>query len=335
VTCVEREPPLAATTDDEGAFQLPGDASGCHAVARHVDFFPSDPVALAIGANTLRLAAGGAIQGVIADEGGAPVPSFTIGVESYRGVHADRSPVRQTRPFRDEGGAFTWDKLPPGRYVIAASAEGKAAVRSDVLEVESGRTTSVRIAFPRGANLSGRVTDATTRRPIAGASIALDGLTTTRVPGVAPVKSGDDGSYSLDGAPPGPFSVRVTREGYRPRIVPGVLSRGAPTIHLDVELEAIVDGGPSGDQMAGIGAVLDATPKGVIFARLLPGGPAEHAGILAGDVIERIDGADFSALTVVDCMQALRGRDGSRVMIQVDRSGQRIDFTVERRALDL
>jgi hypothetical protein len=337
VTCEDRDPPLATTTDDDGRFRLDADAAGCHAVARRADLFPSDPIALVAGSsNTLRFTRGGGIEGVVVDECGGPVASYLVAVESYVGPATARVPTGQTKTIQDPRGAFAWADIPAGRYVLTASSEGRPPARSGLIEVESGRTTAhVRITLGHGAKLSGRILDAVTRRPISGATVTLDALTQTAAQGIKPARSDDQGSFSLEGAPPGPFSVRVARDGYRARIVTGLTTNGASTLQRDIELNPLVDGGPTGDDFAGIGAFLEASPKGIAFARLVPDGPAAKAGVQPGDVIRRIDGADASSLALVDCMQNLRGPDGTRVTVQVERAGQRVDITIQRRALTL
>jgi len=337
VACDDRDQTLAAITDEEGRFALAAAASGCLAVARHADFVGSERVALVAGRpNTLRLERGGAIEGDVVDERGAPVASFILAVESYQGPANDGAPVGQTRSIQDPRGAFTWEKLVPGRYVLTASAEGRPPVRSRLVDVEVGRTTAhVRITLARGATLAGRVLDAATHRPVAGATVTLDAFTAPRAQSIRPATSDEQGAYALEGTPPGPFSVRVVRDGYRARIVTGLTTRGAPTLQQDIELHPVVDGGPAGDEFAGIGAFLAPSPKGVTFARLVPDGPAQQAGLRAGDLIRRIDGADASSLAIFECMQSLRGPDGSRVTVQVERAGQRVDVTVQRRSLAL
>ncbi len=71
------------------------------------------------------------------------------------------------------------------------------------------------------------------------------------------------------------------------------------------------------------------------FTRLVPAGPAEQAGIQVGDLIQRIDGADASSMAVFECMQILRGPEGSRVTVQVEREGRRLDVAIQRRAITL
>jgi hypothetical protein len=222
--------------------------------------------------------------------------------------------------------------------VLTASAEGRPATQSRPVEVEIGRSSAhVRIALTRGATMSGRVLDATSKRPLPGAIVVLDRATATGIDNAAqPATADDTGAYTVEGVPTsGPFSVRVIRAGYRSRIVTGLTTRGSPTLRQDIELNALVDGGPTGQDFAGIGAYLASAPNGVTFSGLVPSGPAEQAGLRSGDMIRRIDGADASAYTVGECMQYLRGPEGSRVSVEVDRGGQRVDVVVQRRAIML
>jgi hypothetical protein len=339
VACDDREPPITTTTDDEGRFQLGADAAGCVAVARHPEAVESERVTLVAGeANRLRLSRGGGIEGDVVDERSAPLGSYLIAVESYQGRSSEGAPTGQVKTIADPHGAFAWDRLVPGRYVLTASAEGRPPTQSRPVEVEIGRTSAhVRIALARGATMSGRVLDAITKRPLSGAVVALDRSTGTRASAAIPPAHADEGgAYALEGVPTaGPFSVRATRDGYRTRTVTGLTTRGGFTLQQDIELNPIVDGGPTGEEFAGIGAFLAPAPNGVTVSGLMPGGPAEQAGLHAGDLIRRIDGADASAYTVPECMQSLRGPDGSRVSVQVERAGQRVDVAIQRRALTL
>jgi hypothetical protein len=337
VGCDDRDTQFNTTSDDDGRFSLAAEANGCLAVATLAGFVASDRTPLAAGrSNTLRLNRGGSIEGEVVDERGAPVTSYLLGIESYLGPNLDSAPAGAVRTINDAAGAFTWENLVPGRYVLSASAEARPPVRSRAVDVEINRATRrVRIVLPRGARLTGRVLDAETKRPIAGAHVALDRIAVTGADASHPVTADDEGRYSLEGAPAGLFSLRIWREGYRTRVLPGLDARGAPTLAQDIELNPLTDGGPAGEDFAGIGAFLQPSPNGVTFSRLVPGGPAEQAGVHFGDLIKRIDGADASTMTVSEVMQLLRGAPGTRVSVQLERGGQRVDLTIERRALRL
>jgi protocatechuate 3,4-dioxygenase beta subunit len=327
VGCDDRDKELSTTTDKEGHFKLPPQASGCKAVCHHPDFTPTERTEIVAGRdNVLRLRSAGAIEGVVVDEKGAPVPSFLLAIESFMGAGEAAEtgpPGGQAKSFQDPKGAFLMEGLLPGKYVLTASAEGRPPAKSGTIEVDAGRTTHhVKIVLPKGAVLSGKVIDAETRKPIAGAVIALDAITQTSANAIKPAKTDETGSYVLEGAPPGPFSIRVAQERYRTKIVPGLLTRGSTTLQQDVELSPRGDGGAGDSELAGIGAILIPQPKGVMISWMLPGGPAESAGLHVGDLIAKIDGLDAQGLTMSDCVQRLRGAEGSRVSVRVVREGE-------------
>jgi len=338
VGCDDRNKELSTKTDEEGRFKLAPEAAGCLAVSNHPDFGPSERVTLRAGENTIRLGKSGGIEGQVIDEKGSPISPYVIAVESFTksGDGAEGPAVsRQARTVQDQTGSFLLEKLAPGRYILTASADGRPPVHSEPIEVEAGRTTrGVRITLPRGATLTGKVLDAETRKPVVGAVIALDAATSTNANAIMPAHTDESGAYTLDGVPGGPFSIRVSHERYRTKIVPGLLTRGAPTLQQDVELSPRGDGGPGDTELAGIGAVLVPQPKGVIVSWLIPGGPAQEAGLRPGDVIARIDGIDAQNLTLNDCIQRLRGPEGSRVLVSVRRDGSgTIEASITRKIL--
>src|SRR5262249_31568702 len=140
----------------------------------------------------------------------------------------------------------------------------------------------------------------------------------------------EKGAYSIEGAPAGPFSIRVAHERYRTKIVPGITVRGA-TATQDVELQPRGDGGAGDTELAGIGALLVPGPQGVSVSWVLDGGPAMAAGLHLGDVLVRIDGLDVQGLSMTDCVQRLRGPEGSRVLVTVRREHEGIDLMITRK----
>ena len=336
VGCDDRDKELVATTDVDGHFKLASQAAGCLAVSHHPDFTPSERVALVSGRlNTIRLRAQGGIEGVVLDEKGNPVAMYLVAIESFMGTGEAAEtipPTGQTRTIQDTRGAFVWEGLAPGKYVLTASADGRPPARSAQIEVEAARITHhVRIVLIRGAMLTGKVIDSETRKPIVGAVIALDAITTTSANSISPARSDDSGAYSLDGAPPGPFSIRVVSDKYRSRIISGLTTRSGIALVQDVELTPRGDGGAD-NEMAGVGAVLMPQPRGVAISWLVPGGPAQVSGLQTGDIFSKIDGVDAQTLTISDCVQRLRGPEGSRVTVVVAREGAgSIEIVVTRK----
>lgn len=337
VGCGDRDKELTTTTDNEGRFKLSAEAAGCTAISHHAGWSPSDRVLLSAGRdNVIRLNRGGAIAGEAVDERGSPVPSYLLGIESFvaapvRGQGPEAVPPSpQARSIQDARGAFVLENLMPGKYVLTASAEGRPPTKTSPIEVEAARTTHhVHIVLSRGVTLSGKVSDAETHKPVVGATVALDAVTSTTANMIASSRTDESGAYSIEGAPAGLFSIRVSQEGYRLKIVPGIVARGAIATQ-DVALQPVRDGGSGGMELVGIGAILVPQAQGVAISFIIPSGPADKVGILNGDVITRIDGLDVQGLSVSDCVQRLRGPEGSRVRVTVKRDSQILDLTLTR-----
>ena len=81
-------------------------------------------------------------------------------------------------------------------------------------------------------------------------------------------------------------------------------------------------------QFGGIGVTLS-TKNGLLeIISVTEDGPAEKAGIKAGDVIVKIDGKDLNKLKLSDCIGMLRGDVGTTVEIAVRRSGVKDELSM-------
>ena len=74
-----------------------------------------------------------------------------------------------------------------------------------------------------------------------------------------------------------------------------------------------------------------------VVVRTLPGGPAQAAGIRAGDVITHADGRDLRDLSADDVMGLLRGRGGTRLRLRLRRHDEpdTIVLTITRQRIVL
>ena len=336
VRCVAADEPLSVNTAEDGRFELPLGADGCAARASHPDYGVSDSARLAFaGANLLALPSPGGISGFVVDDRGLPVTTYLIAVESFT---APGTPGRQPdsadgvhKLITDPSGAFELLRLARGRYTLTASAEGRPPARSDAVEVEPGRPTrGVRIKLIRGILLSGVVTDKETKKPLSGVAITLDGLSNNSAHAIEHGTSsadGADGAYSLDGVPAGPFSVRFSRAGYRDRIM-SFDGTGKSELKGNAELRPADAGGSL--ELSNVGAMLGQSGDYVTVGLLIPDGPAEKAGVQRNDRLLSIDGKGVEGLTMNDCVQKLRGPEGSRVSIIVSRGGKTLAFDLTR-----
>lgn len=99
---------------------------------------------------------------------------------------------------------------------------------------------------------------------------------------------------------------------------------------------------PEGEEVqqeyAGIGVVIDMLPTGeAVVVQVLPGSPAERAGLLIGDVIVAVDGQWHVPGENLDQLaRRIRGPAGSRVRLTLrDAAGVLFHVTVVRQRIDL
>ncbi len=89
-------------------------------------------------------------------------------------------------------------------------------------------------------------------------------------------------------------------------------------------------------QIEGIGAYLETDDAGkVTIVSPMVGSPAEKAGILAGDVIKQVDGADIAGLTLYETVGKIKGPKGTTVKLTLDRNGATVIVTVTRDVINI
>jgi hypothetical protein len=308
-----------AVSGSDGTFELPASTAGCTAMALRDDSAASDEVTIAPGARlTLRLNAGGAIEGVVVDERGSAISPFQVGIESFSAAHGHSMSRRGSRGFDDPGGVFRLENLAPGTYVLTATARDKPPTRSEPIAVSSGAPTrGVRIVLATGGVVVGHVYD-DQHDPLANVDLSFDQVSSVAV-SRARARTDDSGAYRLEGAPAGPFTLRAYLRGYRLRMTAGLRVDPGATLTEDVTLTG-TDGG-AGLELGGIGATLEQTGHGIILRSVFPGDPADLAGLESSDVLVRIDGQTTEEMSLADVLQCLRGTPGTSVGVSVSRAG--------------
>ena len=75
-------------------------------------------------------------------------------------------------------------------------------------------------------------------------------------------------------------------------------------------------------------------PRGLLVADVTPGGPAQEAGVLVGDIICGVDGTQLTPENQEDCIAAIRGEEGTTVTLTLQRAdGTQEEVVVERRTI--
>ena len=80
----------------------------------------------------------------------------------------------------------------------------------------------------------------------------------------------------------------------------------------------------------GIGVTIRDTGNGYHIDKVTEGGPAEKAGLLAGDIIVAVDGKSVIGMPVDEGKTLVQGKKGTTVELTVDRAGEQLTFQVKR-----
>ena len=90
----------------------------------------------------------------------------------------------------------------------------------------------------------------------------------------------------------------------------------------------------NGEVGAGIGIELGLRDGWVRVLRTLEDNPARAAGLLAGDIIYKVDGEDVSTFTADKVAEKIRGEPGSEVTVTIARGGDELKFTMTRERIN-
>lgn len=96
------------------------------------------------------------------------------------------------------------------------------------------------------------------------------------------------------------------------------------TVFLSPKEYAALNAGLDGQSFSGVGISIgvDEATKVLRVNQVIPGTPADKAGVLADDIITEIDGKPTKGLSTDQDSSLLRGKRGSIVRITVERNGQ-------------
>lgn len=101
------------------------------------------------------------------------------------------------------------------------------------------------------------------------------------------------------------------------------------------ELKALRD--RTAGQFVGVGIEVGVRDGAITVIAPLPGGSAEAAGVLSGDIIVAVDGASARTWTLQDAIKNIRGEEGTSVDIEVMRQGasETLHFLLERKVVQV
>jgi hypothetical protein len=328
-------PSAQAVAGADGRFELAELDPGRYRVtARAEGRAPGSVSRVSPGAKDVlvELAPGGRLRGCVRGPGGEPVAPFTLLVHARRSA-LELAPQRSVSVI-DPSGCFALDDLAPGPAAVTAVAPGLAP--SDPVDVEippPDAEAAVDLVLRAGGRLHGIVTDEATGAPLAGARVGVEGSpdgAASAFPVLADATTGPDGRFELGGLP-GRVSLFVAAPGHHARVLGADAPSGARSGPVRIALRPLGEGETPRVDLAGIGAVLAARGEGLAIAQLVPGGGAAEAGLRRGDLVLRVDGQAVSELGMTSAIDAIRGPEGSAVLLTVRRGEETFDVRVPRR----
>lgn len=266
--------------------------------------------------------------------GAEPVPAFTVVALHQDGLVSD---VRGFGSFFDADGRFRL-VLPPGEYVLRATAYGFTTSRGVAARAVEGPPREVTLELTRGGTVTGTVISAADKAPLELAKVSVEGSIgdgTSAVPLRQTAITNARGEFELGGLPPGIASIIAGAGNHDPRIISGLqVSDGARLGPIVIELTPTPEGQKPRLELAGIGAALSAADDGMRIDDLLEGGGAIEAGLEVGEVIVAVDGKTVLDLGFGDTIQHIRGVEGTQVTLTVRRPGGDLaDVVVVRRKI--
>lgn len=106
------------------------------------------------------------------------------------------------------------------------------------------------------------------------------------------------------------------------------------TIYMNADESADFYDDLHGNVGSGIGVEMGLRDGYVRVLRTLPDNPARKAGILAGDILYKVDGEEVYDLSSEEIAKKVRGEAGTEVTVTVVRDGEEKSFTMKREEIN-
>ena len=172
--------------------------------------------------------------------------------------------------------------------------------------------------------MRGIVVDRTTGKPIEGAVVAVEEpASVLPIAGSADrprARSDAQGRFVIGGLAQGLVSLFTEAGGHHARVLSGVsLPESEEPPEVPVELSPLAGGEPPSIERAGLGIAVGPKGDAVLVGQVFPGGSGEEAGLVSGDLILAVDDVPVTKLGLEGATEAIRGAEGSAVMLAVRR----------------
>ena len=106
------------------------------------------------------------------------------------------------------------------------------------------------------------------------------------------------------------------------------------TVYMDTEEAKEFDDDLHGNVGAGIGVEMGLRDGYVRVLRTLPDNPAREAGMLAGDILYKVNGEEVYDMETEEIAKKVRGEEGTEVEVTVVRDGEEKTFKMKREVIN-
>ena len=106
------------------------------------------------------------------------------------------------------------------------------------------------------------------------------------------------------------------------------------TVYMNAEDAKEFDDDLHGNVGAGIGVEMGLRDGYVRVLRTLPDNPAREAGILAGDILYKVDDEEVYTLSTDEIAKKVRGEEGTEVKVTIVRNGEEKSFKMKRETIN-
>ncbi len=249
------------------------------------------------------LAAPASLEGRVRSASSKPVTQFTLQIPYNEWMGVER--------LEFFGDHFVVEEVPAGKWKLKVlTPDGNSAEKE--IEAVPGQRTQVQIELQPGASIRLRLVDATSGAPLRGWA-QLDDSTEFR--------EAVDGVITWHDVTPGKHRLQLG-SGLRQQVEREFEVKARQQLDLgDVPLV-------EGERPGGLGARFAWSPMGVEVSWVLPGGPAQQAGVRPEDILVACE--QTSLLSLADFAPFEQGAPGAPLTCQLRRGPQTIAVTIVR-----
>lgn len=85
----------------------------------------------------------------------------------------------------------------------------------------------------------------------------------------------------------------------------------------------------------GIGVYITRNEEVILIHDTIENSPAREAGLKAGDIVKAVDGKEYTAEDFEIIADKIKGKEGTKVKLVIERDGENLEFEIERKTVEM